>query len=51
MKKHMDELSARLEKKELLLRKLVEENSRSVQRGQAAERRQSAQVFTVISDG
>ena len=46
LKKHVDELSARLEKKELLLRKLVEENSKSVQKAQAAERRQSAQVHT-----
>ena len=34
----------RLEKKELLLRKLVEENSKSVMKAQAAERRQTAQV-------
>ena len=42
--RHVDELSARLEKKELLLRKLVEENSKSVMKAQAAERRQTAQV-------
>ena len=42
--KYVDELCARLEKKELLLRKLVEENSKSVQKAQATERRNASLV-------
>ena len=44
--KYVDDLCARLEKKELLLRKLVEENSKSVLKAQAAERRNASLVRT-----